>query len=161
MSALANTDMLTGALSRLKIEEYLDNYIVNIHIHKKPLSVLVIDLDNLKPVNDTFGHKAGDYALQRTVELLRSNLRDDDLLGRIGGDEFLAICPNAGLKRAKSLAQRLEKTISNAKFDNLGNLTISVGAASYQEGDTSLTLINRADAKMYFYKKKKPLAKTL
>ncbi len=89
LSTIANTDMLTGALSRAKIEKYLDYHIMNIDLHKKPLSVMVLDVDKLKDINDTFGHNAGDYALKRTVELLYANLRDNDWLGRIGGDEFL------------------------------------------------------------------------
>ncbi len=115
----------------------------------------MLDLDKLKQTNDTYGHSTGDYVLKRTVELLRSNLRDEDLLGRIGGDEFLLICPNTDPKQAELLADRLEKTISDAEFDKIGKTSISIGIATYQTGDTPLLLINRADSKMYSHKKNK------
>lgn len=154
LSSLANTDMLTGAFSRHKVEKILDYYIANINIHKKPLSVMLLDLDKLKRINDIHGHHAGDYALRRTVEILKSNLRDNDCLGRIGGDEFLLICPNTDLDNAVLLAQRLENAVSITEFDNIGKITISIGVATYQQGDTSPLLINRADVKMYDIKKK-------
>ena len=94
LSTLANTDTLTGVFSRNKIEEILKYHIENFETNRKPLSVMVLDLDKLKYINDTFGHNVGDYALQRTVELLQLNLRDIDKLGRIGGDEFLLVCPD-------------------------------------------------------------------
>lgn len=155
MSAIANTDMLTGAHSRVKIEEYLD---IHISVQKKPLSVLLLDLDKLKDINDTYGHSAGDYVLKRTVELLRSNLRESDWLGRIGGDEFLLVCPSTDLAHAKNLAKRLERTISEAEFKNVGDLTISVGVSTSQPGDTSKMLIDRADIEMYSHKKRNTLA---
>ena len=155
MSLLANMDALTGALSRNKIEELLNFYIANINSHKQPLSVMIMDLDKLKQINDTFGHDAGDYVLRRTVELLCSNLRDNDSLGRIGGDEFLIVCPNTDLDQVNLLAQRLEKAIADAEFDNIGYRTISVGVATYHQDDTPQLLMKRADTEMYIHKKKK------
>jgi diguanylate cyclase (GGDEF)-like protein len=156
MSTLANTDMLTGAFSRAKIEEYLDRHI---NIHDKPPSVMMLDLDKLKYINDTYGHNAGDYVLKRTVQILRANLRDSDWLGRIGGDEFLLVCPSTDQTSAKGLAQRLENAITDAKFEFIGHLSISIGVATYHEDDTPRELIDRADTEMYAHKKNKVHAK--
>lgn len=155
LNTLANTDTLTGVFSRNKIEEILKHHIENFKTKRKSLSVMVLDLDKLKYINDTFGHNVGDYALQRTVELLQLNLRENDKLGRIGGDEFLLICPNTDLDQAKLLANRLEKTIADSIFDKFSSLTISIGIAMIEARDTPQSLINRADKEMYFYKKQK------
>jgi diguanylate cyclase (GGDEF)-like protein len=155
MSSLANLDSLTGAFSRIKIEELLNYYITNINVHAQPLSVMMLDMDKLKLTNDTFGHEAGDHVLRRTVELCRLNLRKDDALGRIGGDEFLLVCPNTSPEQAELLATRLEANVAAAEFGNYGRRTISVGIATWQPSDTSQTLIKRADDAMYAKKKEK------
>ena len=155
LNSRANVDGLTGAFSRGKIEELLEFYItqVNIH-HHQSLSIMLFDLDKLKIINDTFGHDIGDYALKQTTKLVMDNLRENDSIGRIGGDEFLLICPNTGKKQIQLLAERLEKKIEIATFKTI-NPTISIGTATYQENDTLQKLIKRADTRMYIHKRAK------
>jgi len=155
MSSLANLDTLTGAFSRVKIEELLDYYVANINKDAQPLSIMMLDMDKLKLTNDTYGHEAGDHVLRRTVELLRINLRKEDALGRIGGDEFLLVCPNTSVEQAELLANRLETNVAAAKFGNFGKRTISVGIATWQASDTAQSLIKRADDAMYINKREK------
>ena len=155
MSSLANLDTLTGAFSRVKIEELLDYYIANLCENEQSLSVMMLDMDKLKLTNDTFGHEAGDHVLRRTVELFRLNLRKDDALGRVGGDEFLIICPDTNLEQAELLANRLEVNLAAADFGNYGRRTISAGVATWQPSDTAQSLTRRADDAMYVRKKNK------
>lgn len=155
MSSLANLDSLTGAFSRVKIEELLNYYITQIQVHAQPLSVMMLDMDKLKLTNDTYGHEAGDHVLRRTVELCRLNLRKEDALGRIGGDEFLLVCPNTSPEQAELLASRLEASIAAAEFGNYGKRTISIGVTTWQPSDTSQSLIKRADEAMYQKKREK------
>lgn len=155
MTSIANTDSLTGVYSRSKISELLDYYVKQAQLHKQSLSIVILDVDRFKHVNDNFGHATGDYVLRRMVELLRSNLRENDYLGRWGGDEFLLICPDANEKAIFSLANRLENSISPEIFSNIGNPSISTGTATYQTDDSPESLLQRADIEMYKRKKEK------
>ena len=155
MTSLVNLDTLTGAHSRNRISELLSFYIADAETDKYALSIIMLDVDKLKQVNDTYGHNAGDYVLNRIVELLRPNIRETDFLGRWGGDEFLVVCPNTGADQVILLANRLAQAIENGVFVDVGNLSISVGVATYQPGDVAESLLKRADDEMYCQKKMK------
>ncbi len=155
MTSLANIDTLTKAYSRNKTSELLSFYIANARTYEHALSIIALDVDKLKQVNDTYGHNAGDYVLRRMVELMRPNIRENDLLGRWGGDEFLVICPNTGADQVILLAGRLEQAIANGTFADLGSLSISAGVATYQSGDALEALLKRADDEMYRQKQRK------
>ena len=155
LTSLANTDALTGAYSRSKTSELLQTCLVDAAQGRHPFSVIMLDVDKLKHVNDTYGHNAGDYVLRHMVELLRSSLREKDYLGRWGGDEFLVICPDTNEKQAHALAVRLEATTSGEKFAQVGSPSISAGMATCQPGDTPESLLERADQEMYRQKQEK------
>jgi diguanylate cyclase (GGDEF)-like protein len=150
METIANTDVLTDLLSRAKLTALLDQHFDPDRPNNNEVnSIILLDVDRLKYVNDTFGHLAGDYVLQTIAELLRSNLRQSDLLGRWGGDEFLLICPGLDQEGALMLSERLERAVEEAEFRDIGHATISTGPATYTPGDTPLTLLQRADKAMY------------
>lgn len=157
MTHLAHTDSLTGSYSRKKIEDYFELVLEQSKTTAQPLSILMIDVDNLKKINDVYGHDMGDYFLRRTSELLRGVLREQDALGRIGGDEFLLICPHTNLEQARALAKRLEATISSAEYETIGHGTISLGLATYQPNDTGERMCKRADQAMYAHKQAKKM----
>ncbi len=149
----ADTDSLTNALSRVKIIEILDSYISSSAVTNLPFSVAFIDVDHLKVINDTYGHTTGDYVLQHIVEIIGASLRENDTLGRIGGDEFLLLLPDAGASKASIIAERLKQNISNTTFENIDSVNISIGVATIEHGDSKESILTRADAQMYQQKR--------
>lgn len=145
----ADTDSLTKAYSRVKIIEILDSYILSASVSNLPFSIAFIDVDHLKQINDTFGHASGDYVLRRIVEVLGSTLRDNDTLGRMGGDEFLLILPDTSASQTQMIVKRLQQIISDTKFDNVERVTVSIGIATKQDGESKESLLARADVEMY------------
>jgi len=145
----ADRDSLTKSYSRVKIIEILDSYISSTSKADPPFSIAFIDVDNFKRINDTHGHASGDHVLRRVVEVLDSTLRDNDMLGRMGGDEFLLILPDTNASQAQMIAKRLQQNIAHAKFDNVEKVTISIGVATRQPDDSKEALVARADAEMY------------
>jgi diguanylate cyclase (GGDEF)-like protein len=135
----AQTDALTGAANRLAFEEYLDLQIARAGIDGRTLSVVMLDLDHFKTVNDTHGHAAGDRVLIETARVARQCLREDDLFGRFGGEEFAIILPTARLREAAEIAERIRCAIAAMRVETLdGDLvpvTASFGVAQF--GKTS------------------------
>ncbi len=152
-------DPLTGVLNRRGISEALEAELAAHQHRRRPLSVFLMDLDRFKDINDTFGHSAGDRALVWITEKMRESLRDDDHLGRYGGDEFVAVLPNADHERARHVAQRLEQTIRQAALRERAYPTLTIGVASAPEdGWTAGELIARADERLYAAKHQRPHA---
>jgi diguanylate cyclase (GGDEF)-like protein len=145
----ADTDSLTKCYSRRKIIEILDTYTSSTSGSTLPFSIAFIDVDHLKQINDTYGHLTGDYVLRRIVEVLSTTLRDTDMLGRIGGDEFLLILPNTDANQAQMVVKRLQHSISDTRFENVERVTVSIGVATMQNGESKESLLTRADADMY------------
>jgi diguanylate cyclase (GGDEF)-like protein/PAS domain S-box-containing protein/hemerythrin-like metal-binding protein len=145
----ASTDPLTGTMNRSRIEERATFELMRSDRYGDRLSLLMIDLDNFKNVNDTYGHLAGDRVLRGFCEIARNCLRATDVLGRWGGEEFVALLPETGLKGAQFLAERLRATLEGLRFDGDIGVTASIGVAGYKEGDELATLMARADAAMY------------
>ncbi|HYW75613.1 MAG TPA: GGDEF domain-containing protein [Gammaproteobacteria bacterium] len=150
-------DPLTGVLNRRGISEALEAELAAHQHRHRPLSVFVMDLDRFKDINDTFGHSAGDRALVWVTEKMRESLRNDDHLGRYGGDEFVAVLPNASHERATVIAQRLEQAIRQAASREQGYPTLTVGVASAPEDGWAVgELIARADERLYGAKQRRP-----
>lgn len=162
LHSLATIDGLTGANNRRWISEQVTLHIAEAKRYKHPLSIMLIDVDYFKRVNDTHGHEVGDQVLINVVELLKSWLRDTDLMGRFGGEEFLVLLPMTTLEEASILAERLRLNIAqNSAYKKQYNqeLTASIGITgldSNQLGDSSETaervmknLVNRADQALY------------
>ena len=118
----------------------------------KKLSLIMLDIDNFKKINDNYGHLAGDKILKQLANLLKEKIRKSDIASRFGGEEFLIMLPNATKEKAKMVAERLRKSVQSAGLKP--RITISLGVSEYKKADTSNNLIKKADAALYRAKKK-------
>ena len=154
----ANTDYLTGLHSRQSIVEKGNKLFHYSRVDNRPFSVLVLDIDRFKEINDTYGHIAGDDVLRQLARILQESVRGSDMVGRTGGEEFIFLLPNTPQTRTIEIAERLRKEVEGAKFD-IGSgkqieLTISVGAASDNGSyEDFRALIEQADFALYRAKK--------
>jgi len=151
--AQASTDPLTGIANRREFLKRLNEEFSRAQRHGTALSLLMLDIDHFKKINDTYGHDAGDYVLKEMSRIIRSDLRAEDLFGRYGGEEFLILLGNCSLKEAEELAERYRKKIesSEMKFRNTPiRITISIGGTELVPGDSSGdVLITRSDTLLY------------
>jgi diguanylate cyclase (GGDEF)-like protein/hemerythrin-like metal-binding protein/PAS domain S-box-containing protein len=145
----ASTDPLTGAMNRNGIEEKVRHELMRSDRYGDNLSLVVIDLDHFKVVNDTHGHHAGDRILRGFCDIARSCLRSTDSLGRVGGEEFVVLLSETGLTGAWLFAERLRTTLEEFRFDGGIRVTASMGVAGHREGEEFSSLMERADSSMY------------
>lgn len=155
--SMALTDALTGLYNRRYLETHLEKQLRKNEETKKALAVLMIDIDHFKPVNDTYGHKAGDDVLKIFARRLKDNLRSFDMVARLGGEEFVAILPDVSEARAHMVAERLRRAIAEETFD-VGHesgplrITTSIGGAMIMgaEGFQNVhACLDRADKALY------------
>lgn len=144
-----STDTLTGIANRRRLTDELDRLIANARRHGRPLSVVFIDIDRFKRVNDTYGHDVGDEVLIELARRLEGAVREGDLVGRWGGEEFLAIAPESDLVQAEQVAQRCWERVRGTDFATAGAVTASFGVAALSDGDDRWTLLRRADTALY------------
>lgn len=152
LERLSTTDKLTGLFNRLKLDELLDSEFKRAHRYGTAFSVMLIDLDFFKQVNDRFGHQFGDTVLQETAAVLLKKVRSSDSVGRWGGEEFIVICPETHLDGAVRLAEGICAAVEAHIFSKDLNLTCSIGVGSFRENDSKEELINRADHALYLAK---------
>ncbi|MEL7544280.1 MAG: diguanylate cyclase, partial [Pseudomonadota bacterium] len=156
---LAVVDPLTGLNNRRFLESHMDAQIREAIERAKPMSLLIIDIDHFKAVNDTYGHDAGDMVLKEFGARLRHNTRGIDLACRYGGEEFVVLMPDTDSVRAAQVGERLRACIEAEPFktSHAGgyiDLTASVGLASLEgEQDTGETILKRADIALYAAKR--------
>lgn len=143
------TDQLTGVYNRVKIDEIIDIELKKQKRYGYVCSVIMIDIDLFKLVNDTYGHLAGDLTLKEFSALLKSNVRDTDNVGRWGGEEFIIVSPQTDQDGALSLANHLRSKIEEFTFTTVGKKTASFGVASCSEDDDIQSLIDNADKALY------------
>ena len=146
---LSVTDRLTGLFNRMKLDEVFSYELERSNRYGMPLSVIILDVDHFKSVNDTYGHQVGDSVLQEVAGLLQEGERHSDTVGRWGGEEFLIILPESDLEGARSRAEILRKKIEAYPFPVVGSKTASFGIAQFHQGDTETTLLERADQALY------------
>jgi two-component system, cell cycle response regulator len=152
-------DPLTGAANRKHLFQRLGSEIAFARRHEQPLSLLVLDLDNLKKINDRLGHATGDAALRSLTDLIRSALRAEDFIARCGGDEFVIVARGTGIAKAAAMAERLRKLVEKARIDACGaavSITVSIGVASLdccRRGCTAEEIIRLADERLYVAKR--------
>ena len=154
LKRLATTDKLTGAFNRTKFKEIIGREMELVKRYNQPLSLIIFDIDRFKKVNDKYGHNAGDYVLRTISDIVRENIRKIDYFVRWGGEEFMIISSETGLKEAHALAERIREIIENYVFEGVGKVTISFGVTEFNEDDTEDSLIKRADDAMYEAKRK-------
>lgn len=139
----ANTDPLTGALNRMTLATRLAA------VTARPAGILALDVDHFKAINDRFGHDAGDRVLEGLVTVLRSHLRADTPLFRLGGEEFLVLVEGVDLPAAAALARRLVDSVAAHPFLDGHTVTISTGIAAMRDGETTNDWLRRADEALY------------
>lgn len=149
LERLASTDRLTGAWNRRRLEEVVISEMDRLRRYDHPLSLLIIDIDFFKAVNDRYGHPVGDQLLADFAALIQSSLRTSDSLTRWGGEEFVVLCPNTRLSTVEMLAERLREKIATADFPVVKSITASIGVAECMSGETWDDWFKRADAALY------------
>lgn len=147
--ALSVTDVLTGLFNRLKLDRSFSEELTRCHRFGEAFSVILVDLDHFKGVNDTYGHQAGDSVLVDIAAILKANTREVDTVGRWGGEEFLILCPRTDGTGAGLLAEKIRASIDSHTFPGAGHCTASFGVAEYVSGDTAETLTAKADQALY------------
>ncbi|KWT86787.1 diguanylate cyclase [Candidatus Magnetominusculus xianensis] len=154
------TDGLTGAYNRLAMDNYLEKLVDKSVISNAPFALLMMDVDNFKKINDSYGHQIGDSVLVALIRQCKELIRKEDFLARYGGEEFTLILPNASLKNAVKKGTEICRAIElscyvlGEKFgDQKLSFTISVGISTFQKGDTVKTVTERADNALYLAKK--------
>ena len=157
LRAIANTDALTGALSRAGFMAVGQRSLEHAQRKQQALSLLMLDIDFFKTINDRHGHAGGDVALRHLVNTLRNTARATDLVGRLGGEEFAIILPAATVDLARRVAERFRRKVekSPAQYESAHiAMTVSIGVDAMQPGDSNLDLLlGRADAALYAAKR--------
>ncbi len=143
------TDALTGLNNRMRLDEALENEVSRAQRYQSTFSIIMLDIDYFKKVNDTYGHLAGDEVLKKLSDLLKRKLRKTDVAGRWGGEEFLLLLPQQGRRHACMIAEKLRETIEANEFTNVGTITASFGVTEYASKDIVNNLIKRADDALY------------
>lgn len=154
LEAEANTDALTGCVARRHFLELAQREIARNSRHPGALSLLMIDLDNFKHINDRYGHHIGDLALKSLAHLCRETLRGVDVIGRLGGDEFAVLLPDTSCKLATEVAERLRKAIATMEVplddEQSMHFTASIGVSMLEHANATLDeLLTRADRALY------------
>lgn len=149
LEELATTDKLTGLYNRFKIEDSIAKEIDRVQRYKRVFSVILLDIDNFKSINDNYGHITGDTVLKEFSNILRKQIRSVDVVGRWGGEEFLILLAETRKDKAKELAEHLRDKIDNYEFIVVKNITASFGVAEYNDNDTIEKLINKSDKALY------------
>lgn len=150
----AVTDALTGLYNRRYFEEALEKEVQRAKRQKQPFSIIGIDLDYLKKINDTYGHSFGDLAIKTIADVLKVNARSVDVAARIGGEEFNVLLPGINSEGALVAAERIRKSIENAEIDTVGHITGSLGVATYFEhSENAEELLELTDQAMYTSKR--------
>ncbi|WP_372929885.1 sensor domain-containing diguanylate cyclase [Shewanella putrefaciens] len=152
LEMMASTDKLTGAANRQVFEEYFRQALDKAKLTQSPISILLLDIDHFKKVNDSYGHGMGDLVLKTMANMLRGLLQPQDILCRWGGEEFLILLPEMDLSRAAEFAEQIRDLISLREIKVNGlhiSITASIGVAEHQAQELAEDLIKRADLALY------------
>lgn len=149
LEVLSVTDRLTGLFNRRKLDHILDEELVRSRRYTINFSVILIDIDHFKQVNDRHGHGVGDNVLADMAHIMRECTREADSLARFGGEEFVMVCRHSGLTACVAIAEKLREAIAAHDFPGVGHVTASFGAATCREDDDAVTLLARADIALY------------
>jgi len=145
----AKIDPLTGAFNRLGIEEAISLGLQDWHKYRKPLSLIMIDIDHFKQVNDLYGHDIGDLVLSNLSNIVQQHIRTQDLLARWGGEEFVLVCRNTDIESARALADKLRELIAKQTLPNKISITASFGVATLKTQENVEQLFKAADNALY------------
>lgn len=149
----ASLDSLTGAFNRAKFEKFFGYEIEKSQMNKNTLSMIIVDIDHFKLINDTYGHHVGDEVLKELSALIAKNLKRVDIFARWGGEEFVILLPGTSIEGTKVLAEKLRKVIEETKFSFAGNVTSSFGAGMHDSKESKKEFFQRVDKLLYQAKK--------
>jgi len=149
LESLSATDALTGAWNRVHLERMVDVEISRSVRSGMPVTLILLDIDHFKRINDHFGHLAGDAVLTEFVSRIRKRMRNTDLLFRWGGDEFVVLATSVGYRGGAALAEGLRRTICDMRFAEVGPIMVSMGVTEYREGESAESWFRRTDQALY------------
>jgi diguanylate cyclase (GGDEF)-like protein len=152
LTSLASTDMLTGMLNRRRMSDHLQKELAHARAQNHPLSVMLLDIDHFKFINDEYGHARGDHVIIAVGEILRANMRQQDLVARWGGEEFLILQPDAAVDAAHDTAERIRRAVAAYVVrdeQDATPVTVTIGVASWCDGERPEETMQRADAALY------------
>ena len=149
LESLCAVDPLTGAWNRVQLERMIDVEISRAMRSSQPVTLVLLDIDQFKSVNDVHGHLNGDAVLKEFVGRIRERMRDTDSLFRWGGDEFVVLATSVGYRGGDALAEGLRRTIAAAPFAKIGPITASLGVTEYMEGESAERWFQRTDQALY------------
>lgn len=149
LNELATQDMLTRLANRFQFDKVLEHSIYLAIRYGRPLSMMLIDIDHFKEVNDRYGHLAGDEVLKELARVLTDGIRKSDMVARWGGEELVVLLPDSNLSSAVKLAEALRQRIEENDFSPVEKLTCSIGVVQWHEGEDSDNLFHRVDEKLY------------
>ncbi|NOX33118.1 MAG: GGDEF domain-containing protein [Deltaproteobacteria bacterium] len=154
----AQTDSLTSLINRRGLEKKLELERIRAKQNDSPFSIIMVDIDHFKRVNDTFGHLVGDSLLRSIAQMLKDHLRRNDIAARYGGEEFLILLPETGIEGAKAVGQKIKNALSTKEWklketgETMGKVTVSMGIALYKLNEPEQSLIKRSDDALYMAK---------
>ncbi len=154
LERLATTDMLTGLVNRAHFDAVLKSEFNRQHRYSRPLSLIMLDLDYFKDINDNYGHDVGDEVLIELAHLLKRNLRKADCCARWGGEEFMLLAPETSLEQAVRLADKIRGAIKHTAFPIQGSVTASFGVVEVHPQESIKSAMKRADDALYLAKDK-------
>jgi len=149
LKRLSVTDKLTGLNNRIKIDEVLNYNLSMFERYENLFSVIILDIDHFKKINDNYGHQVGDEVLKAFAKILKENVRITDTVGRWGGEEFMIIASETDSAEAVKFATNLKKKIINFDFPKVGRVTASMGVAGVDIGDSIEDVVSKADIALY------------
>ncbi|MDR9501802.1 MAG: diguanylate cyclase [Desulfurivibrionaceae bacterium] len=149
LQEISVTDSLTKLYNHRHIIERLQEHVSTAKRYQRDLTVIMLDIDFFKKVNDAYGHPFGDKVLEQVATTLREEIRAADIAGRYGGEEFLVVMPETGLVEGLNTAERIRLALEGLTWQHPITVTISAGVATWQKGETTSELITRADALLY------------
>jgi len=149
MEEIASIDSLTLIYNRHMLDDLLKKQIAVAERYHPFLSIIFFDIDDFKVINDRYGHDVGDEVLVGLSELVAHSMRESDIFGRWGGDEFLIILPESTQKQAMRLVELLKERIDQYPFPKGRKVSCTFGVAAYEVGDTPQTILKRADERLY------------
>ncbi len=149
LEKVATTDQLTGLYNRHKINDAYEQELIRTKRFKKSFSLILLDIDFFKEINDTHGHNVGDNVLKEISTRLKLDIREADILGRWGGEEFIILCPETEREGAVNIAEKLRHAIASLPFSSIDKVTASFGVVTFRKGDNAETLLLRVDKALY------------
>jgi len=149
LKKLATKDTLTGIYNRYKINKLIESEITRSNRYDEDFSLLMLDIDNFKKINDTYGHDIGDYILQELSRIILNIIRETDCFGRWGGEEFMLVAPHTTKDYAVKLGQKIRISVMKHNFEHIQQLTVSMGVTQYSHNEDKTVFLKRADKALY------------